>query len=118
MIPLDLVKLQSVEGIGPYIAGATICFATNTPVTLIDTNSVRVVGRVWGLNLGGEARRRKSVVDMIAAACDPQDPRNYYYALIDLAHTVCYPKTPDCKVCPLLTLPCNFGKDNLSSLED
>lgn len=109
-VPLDQEKLMQIEGIGQYIASATVCFTKNEPVTLIDTNIVRVVGRVFGLDLSGEARRRKSVVDAIETACDPVHPRDYYYAMIDFAHQVCTFKTPACENCPLLNLPCHYGK--------
>lgn len=115
-VPINSEKLLSIEGIGQYIAGATVCFANNEPVTLIDTNIVRVVGRVWGLELSGEARRRKSVIEVIAGACDPEFPRDYYYSMIDFAHQVCKPRNPDCKSCPLLDLPCQFGQKYISHM--
>lgn len=108
-VPTDEHLLMSVNGIGQYIANATICFTLDRPVTLIDTNTVRVIGRVFGLDLTGEARRRKTVIEAISAACDPDQPRDYYYALIDFAHQVCRPRTSDCASCPLLNLPCKYG---------
>jgi A/G-specific adenine glycosylase len=114
-VPLDRQKLMSVEGIGPYIADATICFTQDQPVALIDTNTVRVIGRVFGLDLRGEARRRKTVIEGIAAACDPDHPRDYYYALIDFAHQICTPRIPDCANCPLFDLPCAYGNTTVKS---
>mgnify|MGYP001055804247 CR=1 FL=1 len=108
-VPPDQEKLRSIDGIGQYIAGATICFSLNEPVTLIDTNTVRVVGRVFGLDLSGEARRRKSVVLAIKETCDPDNPCDYYYSMIDLAHQICKVRTPLCVTCPLLDLPCAYG---------
>jgi A/G-specific adenine glycosylase len=107
-IPEDIESLLRVPGIGPYIAGATICFAYNRPVPLVDTNTVRVTGRVLGLDISGEARRRKRVVQAIGTACDPYHPRDYYYAMIDLAHVICHPVIPDCNRCPLRDIPCQY----------
>lgn len=108
-VPRDFEKLMSVPGIGKYIAGATICFTQNIPITLIDTNIVRITGRVFGLSLQGEARRRKEMVDTIRCICDPINPRGFYYGLIDLAHLICFPKKPDCNLCPFVNLPCSFS---------
>lgn len=112
-VPTDFEKLNAVSGVGQYIAGATACFSQNQALTLIDTNTVRVVGRVFGLDLRGQARRRKSVTGGVGEACDPVQPRDFYYALIDLAHTVCSPREPDCRQCPLLDVPCQFGQDQM-----
>jgi A/G-specific adenine glycosylase len=117
-VPTDFDQLISVEGIGQYIAGATVCFSKNEPVVLVDTNTVRVVGRVFGLDLSGEARRRKSVIATISETCHPERPRDYYYALIDFAHTVCTPRNPDCMNCPLLDIPCSFGKSRVIQLKE
>lgn len=109
-VPANFDALLAIQGIGQYIAGATICFSQNTPVALIDTNTVRVIGRVFGLDLRGEARRKPAVVAAVGRACDPHQPRNFYYALIDLAHDICRPAEPHCDSCPLLDVPCAFGR--------
>jgi len=112
MIPLEAKELLSLPGIGPYIAGATLCFATDQAFPLVDSNTVRVIGRVFGLDLHREARRRADVKNMITASCDPEHPRDFYFALIDLAHSLCRPQDPRCRDCPLLTLPCDYGKSS------
>lgn len=108
-IPLNYDELCSIHGIGQYIAGATLCFFENKAYTLIDTNVVRVVGRVFGLDLQGEARRRKSMVQVITEVVDYDEPRDFYYAIIDLAHTICQPRKPSCENCPLKDVPCHFA---------
>ena len=107
-VPKEYEQLISIPGIGPYIAGATVCFSQNKPLALVDTNTVRVVGRCLGLDIRGEARRRKSVIMAITHVSDNSAPRDFYYAMIDLAHTVCLPKTPLCDQCPLFSVPCKF----------
>jgi len=49
-VPLDMEKLVEVKGIGPYIAGSTLCFSADRPLPLVDSNTVRVIGRVFGLD--------------------------------------------------------------------
>lgn len=108
-VPLRMEQLTSIKGIGQYIAGATICFALNKPVTLIDTNTVRVIGRFFGIELKGEARRRKNIKEAIWQSVDIESPRNFYYSIIDLAHEICVPKLPFCINCPLLYSNCIYG---------
>jgi A/G-specific adenine glycosylase len=108
-VPADYEKLIAIRGIGQYIAGATVCFTQNEPLTLVDSNIVRVMGRIHDLDLRGEARRKKPVLQAITEACDPRRPRDFYYALIDLAHQICRPVRPACPDCPLLKVPCLTG---------
>lgn len=112
-VPVDYKLLLTIPTVGQYIAGATVCFTTNQPLTIIDSNIVRVVGRVFGLDLGGEARRKKPVIQAISVMVDPVRPRDFYYALIDLAHNICRPRNPACKECPLLDVPCQYGAEIL-----
>ena len=117
-VPGDYEKLIAIRGIGQYIAGATVCFTTNQPFTIVDSNIVRVIGRVYDLDLSGEARRKKPIIQAIAKACDPLHPRDFYYALIDLAHQICRPLHPACQDCPLLVVPCKAGENNFSGMSD
>lgn len=100
-VPTEYEKLIAIHGIGQYIAGATVCFSTKQPYVLIDTNIVRVIGRLSGLDLSGEARRRKEIKTSINYFLDKSDPRFFYYSIIDIAHLICRPKSPDCSICPL-----------------
>lgn len=108
-VPADYSALMRIHGIGQYIAGATVCFSSNIRVALVDSNTVRVTGRVFGLDLSGEARRRRSVIDAIGLVRDPDNPRAFYWAMIDLAHKICRPQKPRCFECPLRRLPCQYA---------
>lgn len=100
-VPADLEKLIAIKGIGQYIAGSVICFSKNKPATLVDANVVRVTCRVFGLDLNGEARRRREVVNMIERITPEKNPRDFYYSIIDIAHLFCKPHKPDCFSCVL-----------------
>lgn len=117
-VPADYEKLIAIRGIGQYIAGATVCFTTNQPFTIVDSNIVRVIGRIYGLDLSGEARRKKPLMQAITDACDPHHPRDFYYALIDLAHQICKSERPACQECPLLDVPCKTGQGNVREMQE
>lgn len=109
-IPVEYNTLMKIQGIGQYIAGATICFTQNQPIVIVDSNIVRVIGRIFGLDISGEARRKKEIINKIKETVDPKNPRDFYYAIIDLSHMLCQPRTPKCLDCPLSNLPCSYAK--------
>ncbi len=62
--------LMSLPGVEDYVASAVTCFSSDKPTPIIDTNVVRAIGRVFGLRLEGEARRRKEMRDAAAMCLD------------------------------------------------
>jgi A/G-specific adenine glycosylase len=111
-IPHKKADLLSLPGVSNYISSAIRCFAWNQAEPLIDTNTVRVVGRVFGLNIKDSSRRNQSFRELITALVDPYEPRLYNYALLDLADQVCTKKRPpDCAQCPIIEL-CLYGSSS------
>ena len=101
-IPKSREDLLSLPGVSEYIAGAVRCFAWNLPEPLLDTNTVRVVGRLFGLEIKDSSRRSRRFRELIAAPVDRDNPRAYNYALLDLASQVCMKKQlPTCLECPV-----------------
>jgi A/G-specific adenine glycosylase len=108
-VPQGKDDLLSLPGVSQYIAGAVRCFAWNLPEPLIDTNSVRVVGRLFGLEVKDSSRRNRRFGDLVAELVDREVPRSYNYSLLDLADQVCKKKrSPECGQCPVLT-HCTYG---------
>lgn len=109
-IPTEKEDLLSLPGVSEYIAGAVRCFAWNLPEPILDTNTVRVVGRIFGLEIKDSSRRNRQYRDLVATLVDPDEPRTYNYALLDLADKVCMKKqSPDCLQCPILEW-CKYGQ--------
>ncbi len=108
-IPKDKNDLLSLPGISEYIAAAVRCFAWNFPEPIIDTNTVRITGRLFGLEIKDSSRRNPRFRTLITAMVDPENPRAYNYALLDLAHVVCLKKhDPLCQECPI-KIYCRYG---------
>jgi A/G-specific adenine glycosylase len=57
IIPRNKEKLLQLPGIGPYISSAILNFAFDKPEPMLDTNSVRVIGRFFGLSINDSSRR-------------------------------------------------------------
>lgn len=110
-IPVTKDGLVSLPGVSDYIAGAVRCFSRNEPEPLIDTNTVRVIGRLFGLKTTDSSRRNRLFKDMHAALVDPDEPRAYNYAVLDLAALVCTKvRPPECSACPVKRY-CSYGQD-------
>jgi A/G-specific adenine glycosylase len=99
-LPANLEQLRDLPGIGEYVSAAAVCFADGQAVSVIDTNVVRVLGRIFGLDTHGEARRRKPMRELANRAVDRYHPAEYNYALLDFAAKVCTARKPRCHECP------------------
>lgn len=101
-IPADKADLLSLSGVSEYIAGAVRCFAWDQPEALMDTNTVRIAGRLVGWPVKDSSRRNARFRRALELLVDPQEPRAFNYALLDLAHLVCLKRQePRCQECPL-----------------
>lgn len=113
-IPESRDQLESLSGVGQYTAGAVRCFALGKAEALIDTNTVRVSARLFGLNYKPSSRRSAQFLCLIEKLLDKNNPRRYNFAMLDLADSTCHKRTdPDCEQCPLKHM-CTYGKDKLN----
>ena len=100
-IPETKEELKSLSGISDYIASATICFAYNKSEPLLDTNIVRIIGRVFDLRVTDSSRRSSNFKELYQVINSTENPRNFAFAMIDLGALVCLPNRPMCNVCPV-----------------
>lgn len=94
--PTTTQGLQSLPGVGTYTAAAVACFAFGEPVPAVDTNLRRVLSRWTGEPLGGSALMRRA-----EELIDRRHPAEWNQAIMDLAATICRPRTPACGLCPV-----------------
>jgi len=94
-----LLRLPGVSG---YIAGAVLCFAYGKPEPLLDTNTVRILGRVFDIEIKDSSRRSKKFQQLMEHIIDKKNPRIFNYALLDLGALICVKKhEPQCRKCPV-----------------
>lgn len=111
-IPDSREDLLTLSGVSEYIAGAVRVFAWNLPEALVDTNTVRVIGRLFGLKIKDSSRKNRQFRDLLSALLDRENPRLYTYALLDLANKICTKKQkPACTQCPLKSW-CLYAQQN------
>ena len=92
--------LRLLPGIGPYTAGAVAALAFDRVEAAIDGNVDRVFSRL--LATAGEWSEEKKRIATLVQSLVPSDrPAEFAEALMDLGATVCLPKSPDCKPCPV-----------------
>ncbi|MHA1949147.1 MAG: hypothetical protein ACXAAO_16140 [Candidatus Thorarchaeota archaeon] len=107
-IPIDKKALEHLPGVSHYIASAVRCFAFGKAEVLLDTNTVRITGRLFGIQITDGSRRSKRFQLLLENLLDINNPRQFNLALIDLGASVCKPKNPLCGVCPAVEL-CNYS---------
>jgi len=107
-VPLEKHILESLPGIGDYISSAVIVFSSNRKLALIDTNTVRIISRITGSTLKDSTRKTRWVRDVYLAMLGDEDPPKFGYAMIDLASSICRPRDPMCKECPVVEY-CSTG---------
>lgn len=112
-VPPSYDALIALPGVGDYVASAVCCFAFGQAISIIDTNTVRVAGRLFGLPTHAESRRRKPVRTLLRGLLDQNNPRAYNYAMLDLAALLCTPLNPQCARCPLVSC-CVTGQERVA----
>lgn len=102
-VPQGKGELASLPGVSEYIASAVRCFAWNLQEALIDTNTVRIAGRLFNLEVKESSRRNSAFRDLLKALVDPDEPRYFNFALLDLSALICTKRSPKCYDCPVCT---------------
>lgn len=100
-IPENLSDLESLPGVGPYVARAILINAGGLKAVAVDSNVVRVVCRYFGIVQSDSLRRQKAFQTFADNLVNNASPKELNYALLDLASLICRPQKPKCLVCPL-----------------
>jgi A/G-specific adenine glycosylase len=104
-LPVTAGELRTLPGIGAYTAAAIASIAHGEPVAVVDGNVERVLCRLagWGAGSrsGGGAALRHKVENLASQLVDPTHPGNFNQALMELGATVCLPRNPQCRMCPI-----------------
>lgn len=99
-VPLDLASLLRAPHVGPYAARAVLSFGHRRAAAVVDSNVLRVFGRLFRNRLGSAPPLAD--VQALADAVLPKDShREFNWALLDLGATVCRYDRPRCGACPL-----------------
>ena len=73
-IPEEKDVLIKLPGISDYIAGAIRCFGYNKNESLADTNTVRIIARLFGVEVRDSLRRNRGFRRLMSTLVDPYEP--------------------------------------------
>ncbi len=100
--PTTAAEWRRLPGVGAYTAAAVASIAFGEDVVALDSNVVRVGLRLLGLQAkASDAWARAAVEAALHKVLPPGLAGDFNQALMDLGATVCLPRSPRCKVCPL-----------------
>jgi len=97
--PQDLDGWLALPGIGRSTAGSILSSAFNLPFAILDGNVKRVLARLMAFERP-PAREQAQFWRWSEQLLDPERPRDFNQALMDLGATVCTPRNPRCELCP------------------
>lgn len=97
--PDTLDAVLQLPGIGKTTAGGILSAAFNQSVPILDGNVKRVLARLTALSVPPK-RALPELWSVSEQVLDPENPRWFNQALMDLGATVCLPKKPSCERCP------------------
>jgi A/G-specific adenine glycosylase len=114
--PRDVIGLLKIPGIGPYTAAAVGSIAFGIKAPAIDGNVNRVLTRVKLIK--GDPVKEKKALEKIKSVAETiinrgrqqtnngetkvdDRPGDFNQAIMELGATVCKPKNPACKQCPI-----------------
>ncbi|MCP9941991.1 8-oxo-dGTP diphosphatase MutT [Cyanobium sp. ATX 6E8] len=96
--PRTLEGWLALPGIGRSTAGSILSSAFDLPFAILDGNVKRVLARLIA-SPRPPARELNGLWQLSELLLDPQRPRAFNQALMDLGATVCTPRNPSCGVC-------------------
>lgn len=103
-LPTEPEDLRRLAGVGAYTAGAVASIAFGRRAAVVDGNVARVVARLFAVeddikSASGNRRLWRLAEDLLPSG--DGDPGDWNQALMELGATVCVPRNPDCRRCPI-----------------
>lgn len=102
-LPQTYAHVLALPGAGPYTAAAIASIAFDFPHAAVDGNVMRVISRLTNdasdLNSPGARKRLNAEAE---ALMDRGRPGDFNQAMMELGATVCLPRMPDCRACPVV----------------
>jgi len=95
-LPAGSNELRALPGIGRYTAAAIASIAHGEKIAVVDGNVERVLSRLKGKKIDGEAAWQ-AAQDLL----DEARPGDFNQAMMELGATLCLPQQPRCLLCPV-----------------
>jgi A/G-specific adenine glycosylase len=108
-VPRSVEGLLKLPGVGQYAAGATAAVAFGKRTATVDGVTARVYRRYFGLESQQPASTDRDLWALVEDVTPERGVREWNWAVLDLAATVCLPAKPRCADCPL-TARCSWSR--------
>lgn len=107
-LPQTAAELRTLPGVGEYTSAAIASIGFGEAVACVDGNVERVVRRLRGWD---EASATQAMVRVKAAQLLDEDrPGDFNQAMMELGATVCVPRAPLCRLCPVREMCATRGE--------
>ncbi len=100
--PVDEGELRALPGIGAYTAAAIAAFAYGRRAVVVDGNIERVIARLFAITTPMPAARTE-IYEAMDALTPDNGAGDFAQGLMDLARSLCTPRSPRCMLCPVMT---------------
>jgi A/G-specific adenine glycosylase len=101
VLPSERDRIETLPGVGQYIANAVELLMHGHPRPLLDTNMARVIERYIRPRDLADIRHDPWLQAAAQYLVEQGDPKIINWAVLDLGALVCKPRTPSCGDCPL-----------------
>ena len=102
--PGSAAQLAQLPGIGRYTAAAVSSIAFGEPVAVVDGNVKRVLDRLNGKEISGDAHW-----EWAQELLEKRRPGDFNQALMELGAVLCLPAQPVCSRCPVIDFCASRG---------
>jgi A/G-specific adenine glycosylase len=113
-VPRTVEGLLDLPGVGPYAAHATLAVAFSRHVPTVDGVTARVYRRYFGRPSAVPPVADGPLWDMVEDVMPRRGVREWNWAVLDLAATICMPHAPRCSECPL-ERHCRWSADHVTA---
>lgn len=100
-VPDSVQELLELPGVGPYAAHATLAVAFGKRVPTVDGVTARVYRRYFGLPGDRPPSTDPDLWRLVGEVTPRRNVREWNWAVLDLASSICLPRRPRCGECPL-----------------
>lgn len=102
--PKGRKDIESLPGVGQYIANAILLMCHGHAEPLLDGNMARVLERVFGPRKLTDIRYDPYLQSLSRAVVLCKEPRKVNWAILDLGAAICLPRKPRCGDCPVMRI--------------
>jgi A/G-specific adenine glycosylase len=110
-------EVDTLPGVGQYIANAIFLFTSKHPEPLLDVNMARVLERCFGRRKLADIRYDPRLQEVARLVVNGADPARLNWAILDLAAMACSRNDPRCESCPLLGMCAEGRRRNVNQFQ-